>query len=107
MIETYKLMHDIHDPILPKLLDPVEKSKTRGHRFKLPKKSAKNNIKGHVFSHRIVNDWNSLPEDVVSAPSVNALAHPTVIKTTYNWVRQPRPDIQLRSGHRGHTVRDQ
>ena len=72
MIETYKLLHDIYDPILPKLLDPVEKSKTRGHRLKLPKKSAKNNIKGHVFSHRIVNDWNSLPEDVVSAPSVNA-----------------------------------
>ena len=24
MIETYKLLHDIHDPILPKLLDPVE-----------------------------------------------------------------------------------
>ena len=72
MIETYKLLHDIYDPILPKLLDPVEKSMTRGHSFKLPKKSAKNNIKGHVFSHRIVNDWSSLPEDVVSAPSVNA-----------------------------------
>ena len=72
MTETYKLLHDIYDPILPKLLEPVEKSKTRGHRLKLPKKSAKNNIKGHVFSHRIVNDWNSLPEDVVSAPSVNA-----------------------------------
>ena len=43
MTETYKLLHDIYDPILPKLLDPVEKSKTRGHRFKLPKKSAKNN----------------------------------------------------------------
>ena len=90
MIETYKLLHDIHDPILPKLLDPVEKSKTRGHRFKLPKKSAKNNIKGHVFPHRIVNDWNSLPEDVVSAPSVNAFKnrlhshwrnHPWL----YNW----------------------
>ena len=72
MIETCKLLHDIYDPILPKLLDPVEKSKTRGHSFKLPKKLVKNNIKGHVFSHRIVNDWNSLPEDVVLAPSVNA-----------------------------------
>ena len=90
MIETYKLLHDIYDPILPKLLDPVEKSKTRGHRFKLPKKSAKNNIKGHVFSHRIVNDWNSLPEDVVSAPIVKAFKnrieshwrnHPWL----YNW----------------------
>ena len=90
MIETYKSLHDIYDPILPKLLDPVEKSKTRGHRFKLPKKSAKNNIKGHVFSHRIVNDWNSLPQDVVSSPGVNAFKnrldshwrnHPWL----YNW----------------------
>ena len=90
MIETYKLLHDIYDPILPKLLDPVEKSTTRGHSFRLPKKSAKNNIKGHVFSHKIVNDWNSLPQDVVSAPSVNAFKnrldshwrnHPWL----YNW----------------------
>ena len=88
--DLYKLLHDIYDPILPKLLDPVEKSKTRGYSFKLPKKSTKNNIKGHVFSHRIVNDWNSLPEDVVSAPSVNAFKsrldshwrnHPWL----YNW----------------------
>ena len=90
MIETYKLLHDIYDPILPKLLDPVEKSKTRGHRFKLPKKSAKNNIKRHVFSHRIVNDWNSLPEDVVSAPSVNAFrnrldSHGRNHPWLYNW----------------------
>ena len=90
MIETYKLLHDIYDPILPKLLDLVEKSTTRGHSFKLPNKSVKNNIKGHVFSQRILNDCNSLPEDVVSAPSVNAFknrfdfhwrSHPWL----YNW----------------------
>ena len=27
---------------------------------------------GHFFSFRVVNLWNNLPSDVVSAPSVNA-----------------------------------
>ena len=87
MIETY---NDIYGHILPKLLDTVGKSKTRGCSFKLTNKLAKNNIKRDVFSHRIVNDWNSLPEDVVSAPSVKAFKnrldyhcrnHPWL----YNW----------------------
>ena len=87
MIDTYKLLHEIYDSILPKLLDPVEKSKTRGHSFKLPKKSAKNNIKGHVFSHRVVNDWNSLPDDVVSAPNVNAFKN----RLHSHWRNHPWP----------------
>ena len=97
MIETYKLLHDIYDPILPKLLDPVEKSKTRGHRFKLPKKSAKNNIKGHVFSHRIVNDRNSLPEDMVSAPSVNAFKNRFDSHwRNHPWLYNCEADLELR-----------
>ena len=46
--------------------------RTRGHSKKLMKKPAKLDIRKHSFTHRIVNSWNSLPENVISAPSVNA-----------------------------------
>ena len=72
MIETYKLLKGIYDISLPALFTPVKHSKTRGHRLKLPKDRTETTIKAHSFTHWIVNDWNSLPEQVISDPSVNA-----------------------------------
>ena len=45
-------------------------SNTRGHSKKLTKKSSKLNIRKNVFTNRITDIWNSLPEEVVSAKSV-------------------------------------
>ena len=72
MIEAYKLLHNVYDPTLPSLLSPAKDSTTRGHKLKLPKNRARTNIKAHSFTHRIVNDWNNLPDEVISAPSINA-----------------------------------
>ena len=47
MIETYKLLHDIHDSTLPKLTTPIIDGTTRGHSLKLPKETAKTSIKAH------------------------------------------------------------
>ena len=44
---------------------------TRGHPRKLQKGKFKTEIRKHYFSQRIVNLWNSLPEPVVMAPSIN------------------------------------
>ena len=72
MIETYKSLKGIIDISLPALITPVKHRETRGHHLKLPKDRAETTIKAHLFTHRIVNDWNSLPEQAISAPSVNA-----------------------------------
>ena len=72
MIETYKLLHDIYDSTLPKLIAPIIDGTTRGHSLKLPKARAKTSTKARSFTHRIINVWNSLPEHVVTAPSMNA-----------------------------------
>ena len=41
--------------------------------LKLEKRDCKNRIRANLFGYRIVNVWNSLPEDVVTASSVNSL----------------------------------
>jgi len=38
---------------------------------KLHKKSSRSNLRSNFYSIRIANLWNSLPEEVVGAPSVN------------------------------------
>ena len=71
MIETYKLLHNVYDRTLPHLLSQVQDSTTRGHNPKLPKNRARTNIKAHSFTHWTVNDWNNLPDEVISARSIN------------------------------------
>ncbi|KAI8508803.1 hypothetical protein Bbelb_139020 [Branchiostoma belcheri] len=44
---------------------------TRGHNFKLKVPLAKSRSRQHVFSVRVIKDWNSLPSTVVSSETVN------------------------------------
>ncbi len=54
------------------LLEPVEDNSRRGHSFKLMKHHTNKSVRSHFFSERVINNWNSLPEDVVAAQSINA-----------------------------------
>ena len=47
----------------------------RGHSFKLMKHHTNKSVRSHFFSERVINNWNSLPEDVVAAQSINAFWH--------------------------------
>ena len=46
-------------------------SSTRGHSKKLKKMSAQKSCRVEFFTRCITNAWNSLPEDVISAPTLN------------------------------------
>ncbi|KAK6178413.1 hypothetical protein SNE40_013205 [Patella caerulea] len=70
VIEAYKYTHGLYktDQIFE-----LDTDKTRrGHSYKLKKRHCKTATRSNFFSYRVVNEWNSLPEDVVSAPSLNA-----------------------------------
>ena len=43
----------------------------RGHSLKLQKAYCRTSVRQHFFAERVVNEWNALPEAVVSAPSLN------------------------------------
>ena len=45
--------------------------RTRGHSQKLHKKRVMTDLRQHFFSDRIVNKWNTLSEDIISASSLN------------------------------------
>ena len=46
-------------------------SSTRGHSKKVKKMSAQKSCRAEFFTRRITNAWNSLPEDMISAPTLN------------------------------------
>jgi len=47
-------------------------SRTRGHDWKLKKKSSNTSLRLHFFSERVVNWWNGLENSTVRATSVNS-----------------------------------
>ena len=47
-------------------------TRTRGHSLKLKKKSFHTELRQHFFSERIINLWNSLDEETVTASYLNS-----------------------------------
>ena len=71
MIETFKIIKQYYDPnVSPNFT--LANNNLRGHEFKLYKLRANHIYRKNYFTFRIINTWNSLPADVVNAPSINA-----------------------------------
>ena len=71
MIEVDKYLHDMYT-VGRGILELQGPSRTRGHSLRLKKKFCKTALRKHYFSNRVVNPWNSLPESVIAAPSLNS-----------------------------------
>ena len=69
LILAYTILHGMIDINLPNSFK-FQQSNTRGHSFKVAKPYCSHDISKHFFSNRIIDVWNSLPSDVVSAKSV-------------------------------------
>ena len=70
----YKYLHghyDVNWSNLMYLNNCVEyRYDTRGHKFILHKISHETMLREKFFAVRVINNWNSFPEDVVFAPSL-------------------------------------
>ena len=67
MIDLWKYIHGVYDTDRPHF--DIEKTRdTRGNSLKINKHRCRLNLRNNSFSHRVVNDWNSLPESVMTAP---------------------------------------
>ena len=69
MIQVFKIMKGIDDVPIEDFFQ-VADSSTRGHSLKLFKPRCSKSVRQHSFSVRIIEEWNSLLEDVVSTKSV-------------------------------------
>lgn len=72
MIEVFKIMKGFDGIASNKFFELETNARTRGHSLKLKKKRSRLDVRKHYFSNRVVNNWNSLSEQVVAAGSVNS-----------------------------------
>ena len=74
MIELYKICQRIYDPATTHTLVNFvpQTSTTRSHPYKLSKVRVNTTQFQYFFTNRIINLWNSLPDEIVTAESVNS-----------------------------------
>jgi hypothetical protein len=77
MIETYKIINEKYDPEVSSFLKLLSNS---GNRFsrrnnsnKLVQQRFKTSLRKNSFTVRVAKVWNKLPDQVMNAPSTNAL----------------------------------
>ena len=72
LIQVYKILNHIDKLDTSSFFELHEGSRTRGHNFKLKKRSSRLNMRANTFSQRVVNNWNNLPRQCVNSSSVNS-----------------------------------
>ena len=71
VLQIYRILSGI-DHLNSNLIVQLDNSsRTRGHSKKLIKPRVTSTIKQHTLGYRVIQDWNSLPEEVVTAETVN------------------------------------
>ena len=71
VVEVYKILNQI-DRIDPNKFFTMSNLPTRGNSLKIFKRRSRLKVRASVFSNRVVDVWNSLPNNVVTAPSLNS-----------------------------------
>ena len=73
LIQAYKIIHEIDDIDKGKLFTRAQYTATRGHSHKLHKKRSRLNLSANIFSNRVVNSWNELPDMLLQHPPSTSL----------------------------------
>src|SRR5664279_68235 len=71
LIEVFKIFKGFDD-IDPGIFFDLSKSRTRGHCLKLFKPGCRLDCRKFAFSHRVVDAWNGLTEDIIACDSINS-----------------------------------
>ena len=70
MLQVYRIVHNIDKIDFDKFF-VWNSNQTRGHAWKLDKPRSRTTVRLNSFSQRVINPWNKLPSDVVSAQTLN------------------------------------
>ena len=84
LIEVYKIMHWLTD-INPEEFFEFSTTNLRGHRYKLFKPRIRTDIGRFSFWSRVIEMWNALPDEVVSAVSISSFKNMIDVVIKFGW----------------------
>ncbi len=71
MLQTYKILHNEYDLDDSTFFKPPTDSRTRGPPYKIFKERVATSTRSNFFSNRVIELWNDLPVEVVTASTTN------------------------------------
>ena len=72
LILVYKILNGMCSVEPDEIFSPALHSITRGHEFKLFKPRVRLELRKRFFSNRVIDVWNSLSPETVSAGNINS-----------------------------------
>ena len=72
LIEIYKILNGFTGISMNNYFTIITDSRTRGHSMKLFKERSRLNISKFFYSNRVISCWNSLPDYIIAAESINS-----------------------------------
>ena len=88
LIETFKIMKGFEKVNYNSFFTLNNLGRTRGHNLKMVKSRNTLELRRNFFSQRVVDEWNSLPQEVVDAVSVNQFKNRLDKFARYGGVRE-------------------
>ena len=70
MLEVFKIFKG-YEGVNGDCFFRIKSTNTRGHFMKLYKERVYKDVCKYSFSNRVIDKWNSLPEDSINATSIN------------------------------------
>ena len=89
MIFAYQLFHIGVDADPEEFFCLASDCTTRGHPFKVRKPTATSRVRRSSYAVWVINNWNSLPSEVVCAPSVSAFKSRLDALWAHLWFHTP------------------
>ncbi|KAK3099403.1 hypothetical protein FSP39_003853 [Pinctada imbricata] len=84
VIQVYKYINNLDEMSKP-LFVKSQENRTRGNSQKLVKSHCRLDVRKNCFTNRVINIWNSLPDNVVTANTLNSFKS----KLNNHWKGQP------------------
>ena len=71
MIQVFKILNGLYDTAATEGFFTINERDTRKNPFKIVTKKTRTTARQNFFTVAAINDWNSLPETVISSESVH------------------------------------
>ena len=72
LIEAFKILNGKEKVEVGKFFRVSMSNRTRGHSMKIIKSSCRLDLRKFAFSHRVINVWNTLTEDIIACDTINS-----------------------------------